>query len=86
MNARVGEAKTAEEACTIAAEILAKHPQDVPFSLLYLVSPDGKQANLYGVAGITVDEPININLQSVNLDNTHQEGLPLAQAMQTETM
>lgn len=84
MNARVGEAKTAGEVCTIAAETLAKHPQDVPFSLIYLVSPDGKQASLSGVAGTTVDEQISPRI--VNLDSTHQDGLPLAQALQTETM
>src|SRR5262249_31034833 len=34
LGARSAEAKTVEEACAIAAETLAQHPEDVPFALL----------------------------------------------------
>ena len=37
LGSRSGEAKTAEEACVIAAGTLARYPKDVPFALLYLV-------------------------------------------------
>src|SRR5262245_40800139 len=46
------EAKTAEEACVVAAETLAKHPKDIPFALLYLIDPDGRQARLAGATGV----------------------------------
>ncbi|MFY9841100.1 MAG: hypothetical protein WAK55_32440 [Xanthobacteraceae bacterium] len=35
---------TAEEACRFAASTLARHEREVPFALLYLNTPDGKQA------------------------------------------
>jgi signal transduction histidine kinase len=48
---RSAEAKTAEEACRIAAQIMAKNPADIPFALLYLTQSDGKSAKLVGAAG-----------------------------------
>src|SRR5881394_3652762 len=50
------EAKSAEEACAAAAAILAQHPKDVPFALLYLVDADRKVARLAGAAGIADGE------------------------------
>ena len=38
--------KTAEEACAVAAAILAAHAKDVPFALLYLLDADGSDARL----------------------------------------
>src|SRR5262249_38543561 len=46
------EAKSAEDACIMAAEILAGHPKDVPFALIYLTSADGAEARLAGSAGL----------------------------------
>ncbi|HKQ78051.1 MAG TPA: response regulator receiver protein, partial [Blastocatellia bacterium] len=51
------EAKTVEEACHVAAETLAKHPKDIPFALLYLIDPDGRQARLAGAAGVSRGGP-----------------------------
>src|SRR5262245_28136259 len=45
------EAKTAEDACAVAAGVLGKHVKDVPFALLYLITPDGKEARLASAAG-----------------------------------
>ncbi len=53
------EAKTKEEACSLAAEIIAKHPEDIPFALFYLAGQENKIANLSGVAGILPGEPIS---------------------------
>ena len=44
LGARASEAKTAEDACAIAAETLAQHPQDIPFALLYLLDADCQSA------------------------------------------
>jgi hypothetical protein len=37
------ERKTAEEACLIAADALAKHTKDIPFALLYLIASEENQ-------------------------------------------
>ena len=83
LGARAGEAKTAEEACAIAAATLAEHGQDVPFALLYLIDTDGKQARLAGAAGGT--SPAS-GPSSLPLDERRQTGWPLAEALRTERM
>ena len=78
---RAAEARTTEEACAIAAGTLAKHSQDVPFALIYLVEATGRQARLAGGAGIGRDEtfsPPVVDLHGAN----QQGGWPLAAAMQ----
>jgi signal transduction histidine kinase len=57
LGARSAEAATAEEACAIAAEALARHPKDVPFALVYLIAPDGRAARLAGAAGVEAGGP-----------------------------
>ncbi|HET9222395.1 MAG TPA: histidine kinase dimerization/phospho-acceptor domain-containing protein, partial [Roseiflexaceae bacterium] len=57
MAARASEAKTAAEACRIAAETLALNPADIPFALLYLLDSDGRHAQLVGTAGLEPDSP-----------------------------
>ena len=52
LGARSAEAKTAEGACSIAAETLGQHPEDVPFALFYLLDSDRKHARLAGTAGV----------------------------------
>src|SRR5215831_4873608 len=47
----VATAKTPEQACQAAAEILAANPQDIPFSLLYLIEEDGREARLIASSG-----------------------------------
>jgi PAS domain S-box-containing protein len=48
----LGDAKTAEEACTLAAQVLLAHDRDVPFALLYLLEEEGHAARLVGRAGV----------------------------------
>ena len=83
LGARASEAKAAEEACAIAAETLAKHGQDVPFALLYLIDADGKHARLAGAAGGPGEA---IGPSAVLLDGHRQAGWPLAEALRTERM
>ncbi|HEV2854116.1 MAG TPA: ATP-binding protein [Thermoanaerobaculia bacterium] len=40
------QAKTAEEACSLAAHTLEGNPHDLPFALLYLLDEDARQARL----------------------------------------
>ena len=55
--ARATEGRTAEDACAVAAEIFAKYPKDLPFSGLYLLDSEHKQARLVGAAGVPKDHP-----------------------------
>jgi PAS domain S-box-containing protein len=43
LGARVPDAKTAEQACAVAGEILASYPKDVPFVIIYLLDGGSKQ-------------------------------------------
>jgi len=83
LSARAAEARTAEEACRIAADILAHHGKDVPFALLYLVDPERKEARLAGAAG-GAHGAIAPALLSVDADR--EGGWPLAEALRTESL
>ncbi len=52
LGARSADGKTAEEACAVAAKVLAAHPEDVPFALLFLADRDARSARLAAVAGM----------------------------------
>jgi PAS domain S-box-containing protein len=56
LGARTAAAKTAREACEIAARVLADGGYDVPFSLFYLAAPDGT-TTLVASAGIPDGHP-----------------------------
>ena len=43
LGTHAAEAKTAEEACAIAARTLSAHDKDVPFALIYLLDADGRR-------------------------------------------
>src|SRR5215831_7288027 len=83
LGARAGEAKTVEEACSIAAETLAKHDKDVPFALLYLVDAEGRQARLAGSTGATHGA---VGPSLVTLEHADQSTWPLAEALCAESM
>ena len=53
--ARATEGRTADDACSIAAEVLCRYPKDLPFSLLYLLDGERNRAHLVGTAGIAID-------------------------------
>jgi signal transduction histidine kinase len=55
--ARATVGRTAEDACSIAAEILGLNPKDLPFSVLYLLDGERKHARLVGVSGVSKDCP-----------------------------
>jgi hypothetical protein len=60
LGATVGEAKTAEEACTTAGNILARHAKDVPFCLIYLLEGEGNRwARLAGYSGVAAGQDIS---------------------------
>jgi PAS domain S-box-containing protein len=49
---QANQARTAEDACKIAANILAQDANDLPFTLLYLLNHNQRQADLVGIAGL----------------------------------
>jgi signal transduction histidine kinase/DNA-binding response OmpR family regulator len=75
------ENKTAQDACAVAATTIARHPQDIPFALLYLIDEKGKQLQLAGAAGISAGtsmSPLVIALES-------EQPWPLADVLKFET-
>ncbi len=84
LGARVGDARTAEEACLMAAETLTVHDRDIPFVLFYLIDEDGKKASLAGAAGVAVNEEISPGV--VNLADPGGNVWPLAEVKRTGTM
>jgi PAS domain S-box-containing protein len=81
LGTRAIEAKTAEEACAVAATTLDRHSKDVPFALLYLIDNDAKQMRLAGAAGISA----GTSLSPLTIDPEREQPWPLSHALQTET-
>ena len=78
LGAQSSHAKTVEEACQIAATILEVNQTDIPFGLVYILSQDGKQANLYSKVGLGSDQsfgPDHINLEEPDATT---KGWPIA--------
>lgn len=86
LGARSAEAKTADEACAITAEILAQHAKDIPFALLYLVDGDRKRAHLAGRAGIRGGESDTAQVVELGLDHGGEQVWPLGEVFNNETM
>jgi PAS domain S-box-containing protein len=62
----VTAAKTAEEACAVAARTLLTNPSDVPFALMYLLDAAARYARLVAAAGLEAgggSAPSRIDLQ-----------------------
>jgi signal transduction histidine kinase/CheY-like chemotaxis protein len=78
LGARGADARSAEEACAIAATTLADHVKDVPFALFYLIDGNAKEARLAGAAGVAPNEPASP--LSIPLD-AEDTAWPLARAM-----
>jgi PAS domain S-box-containing protein len=82
LGARSVEPKSAEEACTIAAETLSHHPKDVPFVLLYL-SDRNRQARFVCGAGVEVDDRACPKLIDIS-SKTPEETWPISEVVNTE--
>ena len=52
LGSRLMEAKTAEDACVIAAKTLCEHEKDIPFALLYLINGNEQLARLAGAVAL----------------------------------
>jgi len=83
LSARSAEAKTAEEACAITADVFLRHAKDVPFALIYLIDGDG-EARLAGAAGLPVDGLASSAQVKVAKGLEDEKGWPLARVLHTE--
>src|SRR5215471_4210215 len=64
------QARSAEEACEVAAAELAKNPNDLPFTLLYLIDADTRHARLTGHSGLgagTPASPVLVEVESADV-------------------
>ncbi len=68
LGARGPEAKTAEAACRVAAEVLAENRHDVPFALLYLLDPKGRVARR--VASMGIEPAARAAPESIDISTT----------------
>ena len=57
LGAASGVGLTVEEACGVAADVLAANPRDVPFALIYVLEPDERSARLVGGTGLAPGSP-----------------------------
>jgi signal transduction histidine kinase len=73
-----GAAKTPREACELAAQALAPHSTDVPFSLFFLMDDDGRRASRVGAMGLpdgATASPASVDLADLAAS---ESGWPLA--------
>jgi signal transduction histidine kinase/CheY-like chemotaxis protein len=82
LSTRPAEARTAEDACIVAAETLARHRMDVPFAAIYLVESHGERARLAAYVGMEGDQALHPDL--VSLLEPSSSLWPLASCKQTE--
>ena len=83
LGARSVEPRTPEEACTIAAQTLERHPKDVPFALLYLI--DEKQTHARFAASVGVEASDRTFPRTLSLEGTESDRIwPLSAAIHKE--
>jgi PAS domain S-box-containing protein len=80
------ERKTAEEACLIAADTLAKYTKDVPFALLYLIASGDNQARLASAAGTDQDSRFCPKVLDLDADARHPWSRALSEIVRTKNM
>ncbi|HLJ22055.1 MAG TPA: ATP-binding protein, partial [Stellaceae bacterium] len=86
LGARAMEAKTAADACAVAASALSAHAKDIPFALIYLIEADGKHARLAGSAGVAPGEAVSPAVIDLAPTTLGDPGWHLAEVMRTDAM
>jgi PAS domain S-box-containing protein len=86
LSARATEAKTAEQACKIAAEVLSAHSKDVPLALIYLIDHKDEIARLAGTAFTDPGKPICPQVIELAENSGRSSSWPLTEAIRTEQM
>ena len=78
---QASEAKSTTQACENAAKIFSKNGADVPFSLLYVVSPDGGSAELVCATNMVKGTPASP--AAVRLVDGEQVGWPFNRVLES---
>ncbi|NJK46907.1 PAS domain-containing protein [Candidatus Gracilibacteria bacterium] len=80
---RVGLTKTTEQACQLAIETLANNPYDIPFAMLYLLSEDGKEAQLCKSTPMEAGEIATSRVVDLTQIQNEEVNWPFASVVQT---
>ena len=83
LGAHVGEARTASDACDVAAAALSDHAKDLPFALIYLIDENGTRATLCGSAGVAPGQAISPMV--IDLEGNDGSAWPLADVLATQS-
>ncbi len=83
LGARSVVPKSAEEACTIAAETVTRHSKDVPFFLLYLLDTNRHAAQLVAGAGVDLGDQGGLRVIKLGLDSP-EDFWPFEKALESE--
>jgi PAS domain S-box-containing protein len=89
LGSRAAEAKTAGQACQIAAQTLTAYDKDLPFVLLYLLEDEGRTARLAGAAGVAPGEeisPLEVDIDEPRVEAAHTCEWPLREAARDPAM
>jgi PAS domain S-box-containing protein len=73
------EAKTAEEACKLAASTISEHPNDITFSLFYLIDESGRKLILQASTGVECGTPFSPS--QFDLDHDKEDRLPFSEVL-----
>ncbi len=77
------DARTVDQACEVAAQVMEENPRDISFGLIYLIDPSEKQARLARRVGIAKDEPYAPGL--IDLAHESECPWPLARVLEGKT-
>jgi PAS domain S-box-containing protein len=80
------EARTVEQACAAAADVLSKHSRDIPFALIYLLDPDGKRVRLAGAMGTAAGGAISPETIDLGDAASDPMGWPIREALEAEAL
>ena len=85
LGTHVAEARTDEQACSHAMDVLAKHPQDIPFALTYLLDDTTQELRVVSSTGIAAESvgPATVSLRP---GGSTDVVWPLAEALRTQTL
>jgi PAS domain S-box-containing protein len=74
------EAKSAAQACQITAQTLARNSADIPFALIYLRDPEGRQVRLVAKTGLEAGSPAALDRIELRKAADQQGTWPLGSA------
>jgi len=74
-------AESAGAACILAANILSENPDDIPYSLIYLLNHEKNSLRLVASSSTDTDDPFNLN--TVSMERRNRRAAPFVSALQT---